>query len=95
MKSGVHPRYQKVLFMDSATGDEWISYSTMQGSETRTYQGEELPLIRLEISAFSHPFWTGNAREIDTEGRMDRFRRRYGVKPKAAAATNTTKTKKK
>ena len=82
MKSGIHPVYQKVLFVDSATGDEWVSYSTSGSSERRTHQGEELPVIRLEISAFSHPFWTGQAREIDTEGRMDRFRRRYGLKKK-------------
>lgn len=82
MKSGIHPTYQKVLFVDGATGDEWVSYSTMGSSEKRTHKGQELPMIRLEISAFSHPFWTGQAREIDTEGRMDRFRRRYGLKKK-------------
>lgn len=86
MKSGIHPAYRKVLFVDGATGDEWISYSTMTGSDTRTHAGEELPMIRLEISSMSHPFWTGNAREVDTEGRMDRFRRRYNVKGGASAA---------
>ena len=80
MKSGIHPAYRKVLFVDGATGDEWVSYSTMTGNDTRTHAGENLPMIRLEISAMSHPFWTGNAREVDTEGRMDRFRRRYNVK---------------
>jgi large subunit ribosomal protein L31 len=88
MKSGIHPAYRKVLFVDGATGDEWVSYSTMTGNDTRTHKGEELPFIRLEISAASHPFWTGQSREVDTEGRMDRFRRRYNVKggsPSAAA----------
>ncbi|MBK8264110.1 MAG: type B 50S ribosomal protein L31 [Nannocystis sp.] len=80
MKSGIHPVYQKVLFVDNATGDQWVSYSTTATSEMREFQGESLPAIRLEISAFSHPFWTGQAREMDTEGRMDRFRRRYGMK---------------
>ena len=80
MKSGIHPAYRKVLFVDGATGDEWVSYSTMTGNDTRTHKGEELPFIRLEISSASHPFWTGHAREVDTEGRMDRFRRRYNVK---------------
>lgn len=86
MKSGIHPLYRKVLFVDASTGDEWVSYSTMGGSDTRSFAGEELPLIRLDISSFSHPFWTGQSREVDTEGRMDRFRRRYGVKggPQAA-----------
>jgi len=86
MKSGIHPAYRKVLFVDGATGDEWVSYSTMTGNDTRTHAGENLPMIRLEISAMSHPFWTGNAREVDTEGRMDRFRRRYNVKGGANAA---------
>ena len=82
MKSGVHPIYNKVLFVDGATGDEWVSYSTMEGSDSRVVDGEELQVIRLDITSFSHPFWTGQAREVDTEGRMDRFRRRYGVKKK-------------
>jgi large subunit ribosomal protein L31 len=92
MKSGIHPAYRKVLFVDGATGDEWVSYSTMTGNDTRTHAGENLPMIRLEISAMSHPFWTGNAREVDTEGRMDRFRRRYNVKGGANAAPATTTT---
>lgn len=90
MKSGVHPAYRKILFVDGATGDEWISYSTMNSTDTRTHQGEELPFIRLEISAASHPFWTGQSREVDTEGRMDRFRRRYNVKGGANAAAPVT-----
>jgi large subunit ribosomal protein L31 len=92
MKSGIHPAYRKVLFVDGATGDEWVSYSTMTGHDTRTHAGENLPMIRLEISAMSHPFWTGNAREVDTEGRMDRFRRRYNVKGGANAAPATATT---
>lgn len=86
MKSGIHPAYRKVLFVDGATGDEWVSYSTMASNDTRTHQGEELPFIRLEISSASHPFWTGHAREVDTEGRMDRFRRRYNVKGGSAVS---------
>jgi large subunit ribosomal protein L31 len=86
MKSGIHPAYRKVLFVDGATGDEWVSYSTMASHDTRTHKGEELPFIRLEISSASHPFWTGHAREVDTEGRMDRFRRRYNVKGGSAVS---------
>ncbi len=86
MKSGIHPAYRKVLFVDSSTGDEFVSYSTMGGHDTRNHKGEDLPMIRLDISSFSHPFWTGQSREVDTEGRMDRFRRRYGMKGAAAAA---------
>ena len=82
MKKGVHPEYHKVLFVDSSTGEEWTSYSTMGSSEQREVDGESLPVIKLDISAYSHPFWTGQAREIDAEGRIDRFRRRYGGKKK-------------
>ena len=90
MKPGIHPAYRKVLFVDGATGDEWVSYSTMTSSDNRTHQGEDLPFIRLEISSASHPFWTGQAREVDTEGRMDRFRRRYNVKGGSAAGQAQT-----
>ena len=80
MKSGIHPSYRKVLFVDASSGDEWVSYSTMSGGDTRDHQGEALTVFRVDISSFSHPLWTGQAREVDTEGRMDRFRRRYNVK---------------
>ncbi len=78
MKEGIHPEYHKVLFIDSATGDEWITRSTMKLKETREVEGEELPVVRLEISSASHPFWTGKLRELDSDGKIDRFRRRFG-----------------
>ena len=91
MKKGVHPEYHKVLFLDTATGDEWTSYSTLGSTEKREVAGTEVPVIRLEISSASHPFWTGKARQVDAEGRIDRFRRRYAKKVKEApAATDTT-----
>ena len=80
MKEGIHPDYHKVLFVDTATGDEWVSRSTMTSSETRDIDGEEVPIVKLEISSQSHPFWTGTMRELDTDGKIDRFRRRYGRK---------------
>lgn len=86
MKTGVHPQYRKVCFLDTSTGDEWASYSTMVSSETKAIDGEELPLIKIEISSKSHPFWTGQARQVDAEGRIDRFRRRYAKGGKAKEA---------
>ncbi len=80
MKQGIHPNYHKVLFIDTATGDEWISRSTMTSKEKREVDGEEIPVLRLEISSRSHPFWTGTMRELDSDGKIDRFRRRYGKK---------------
>ncbi len=78
MKGGIHPDYHKVVFHDSATGAEWVSRSTLVSKETKQVDGEELPLVRLDISSASHPFWTGKLREMDADGRIDRFRRRYG-----------------
>ena len=78
MKPDIHPDYHKVLFVDTATGDEWVSRSTITSSETREVDGEQLPVVKLEISAHSHPFWTGTMRELDADGKIDRFRRRYG-----------------
>jgi large subunit ribosomal protein L31 len=82
MKADIHPDYHKVLFVDSATGNEWLSRSTMTSKETREVDGEEIPVVKLEISSASHPFWTGTMRELDTDGKIDRFRRRYGGKKK-------------
>ncbi len=78
MKEGIHPDYHKVLFVDTATGDEWVTRSTMTSRDTREVDGEEMPVVKLEISSCSHPFWTGTMRELDADGTIDRFRRRYG-----------------
>lgn len=80
MRTGIHPEYHKVLFYDSATAEEWIGFSTSAPSERKVVDGQELPIIRLDISAKSHPFWTGQARTVDAEGRIDRFKRRYSRK---------------
>ncbi len=80
MKQGIHPDYHKVLFVDTATGDEWVSRSTMTAKDKREVDGEEIPVIKLEISSHSHPFWTGTMRELDADGKIDRFRKRYGGK---------------
>jgi large subunit ribosomal protein L31 len=78
MKKDIHPDYHKVLFVDTSTGDEWVGRSTLGSSETREIDGERIPVVKLEISSFSHPFWTGKLRELDSDGKIDRFRRRFG-----------------
>ena len=80
MKEGIHPEYRRVLFVDVSTGDEWVSRSTTTSTQTKEVDGEELPVIRLEISSHSHPFWTGRTRELDADGKIDRFRKRYAKK---------------
>ncbi|MEE2673004.1 MAG: type B 50S ribosomal protein L31 [Myxococcota bacterium] len=82
MKSEIHPDYHDVIYIDSATGEEWMSRSTQTSKETREVDGEEIPIIKLEISSSSHPFWTGTMRELDADGKIERFRKRYGVKKK-------------
>lgn len=80
MRPGIHPNYHKVCYLDTASGDEWVGFSTQGSSETKEVDGQELPVIRLEISSQSHPFWTGQFRNVDSEGRIDRFKRRYARK---------------
>jgi large subunit ribosomal protein L31 len=80
MKEGIHPDYHPVLFVDSATGREWMSRSTLKSSEVRKIDGQDVPVVHLDISAESHPYWTGQQRSLDTEGRVDRFNKRYAKK---------------
>ena len=82
MKPEIHPDYHKVLFVDSATGKEWVTRSTLTSKETKSVDGEELPVVHLEISSYSHPFWTGKMRVLDADGKIDRFKRRYANKKK-------------
>ncbi|MCE2392452.1 MAG: type B 50S ribosomal protein L31 [Proteobacteria bacterium] len=77
MKEGIHPEYRKVVFVDVSTGTEFVTRSTVRSDKTREVGGEELPEVRVEISSASHPFYTGTMREIDTAGKIERFRRRY------------------
>ena len=80
MKAEIHPEYREVLFIDSATGEEWVCRSTMNSEDMKEVDGKTLPVVKLEISSASHPFWTGQMREVDPDGRVDRFRKRYGKK---------------
>lgn len=80
MKPEIHPDYHKIIFVDSASGTEWTTRSTMTSAETRDVDGEQVPVVRLEISSVSHPFWTGQIREAARGGKVDEFRRRYGKK---------------
>ena len=82
MKPEIHPDYHDVIYIDSATGEEWMSRSTQTSKETREIDGTQIPVIKLEISSVSHPFWTGTMRELDADGKIDRFRKRYGMKKK-------------
>ena len=65
MKPEIHPDYHNVIFVDSATGEEWTTRSTVGSKEMRDVDGVEVPVVRLEISSVSHPFWTGTMRGLD------------------------------
>ncbi|MEU5849805.1 type B 50S ribosomal protein L31 [Saccharopolyspora shandongensis] len=79
MKPGIHPEYRPVVFQDRTTGDRFLTRSTAT-SDVRTEwaDGNTYPLIVIDVTAYSHPFWTGNQRVLDTQGRVEKFRRRYG-----------------
>jgi large subunit ribosomal protein L31 len=79
MKKDIHPKdYRLVVFQDISNGYTFLSKSTATSKETITYEdGKEYPLIKLEISHTSHPFFTGKMKLVDTAGRVDKFRNRY------------------
>ncbi|MCI1893470.1 MAG: type B 50S ribosomal protein L31 [Lactobacillus sp.] len=79
MKQGIHPEYHQVVFMDSSTGYKFISGSTKNSSETIEWEdGNTYPLVRVEISSDSHPFYTGKQKFSKADGRVDRFNKKYG-----------------
>ncbi len=79
MKPGIHPDYQPVVFQDRSTGTAFLTRSTATSEATVAWEdGNTYPLIVVDITADSHPFWTGNQRVLDSEGRVEKFRRRYG-----------------
>lgn len=78
MKPGSHPAYGRVVFRDLSTGDAFLTKSTMTSEQTIDWEdGRTYPLVTVEVSRYSHPFWTGKGRVLDTAGRVERFRRRY------------------
>jgi large subunit ribosomal protein L31 len=86
MKDKTHPPYQDVLFVDSATGKKFVCGSTLQPKEREMFEGKEYPVYRLSISSFSHPFFTGASQFVDSEGRVDKFQKRYLKKKQAEEA---------
>ncbi|ALJ30944.1 50S ribosomal protein L31 type B [Apilactobacillus kunkeei] len=81
MKQGIHPEYHQVVFQDTSTGFKFMAGSTMKSAETITMDdGNEYPLVRLEISSDSHPFYTGREKFTQADGAVDRFNKKYGFK---------------
>ena len=78
MKAGIHPEYRKVVFQDLSSDFSFLTRSTIETSETIKWEdGEEYPLVKVEISSASHPFYTGKHKVLDSGGRVDKFKQRY------------------
>jgi large subunit ribosomal protein L31 len=81
MQKHIHPEYHPVVFRDRSAGKSFLTNSTRTSEKTVTWEdGREYPVIDVEVSAASHPFWTGRGTVLDTAGRVERFRRRYADK---------------
>ena len=78
MKADIHPDYREVVFQDLSSDFSILTRSTVKSKETIKWEdGNEYPLIKVEVSSASHPFYTGKHKLMDTGGRVDRFKRRY------------------
>lgn len=94
MKSSIHPQnYRSVVFSDEQAGFAFLTQSTAQTTETIKWEdGNEYPLVKVHISSASHPFFTGEEKIIDTEGRVDRFKaRQAAAEARRAALANKAK----
>ena len=88
MKKEIHPtNYRTVVFKDISLDKSWLGKSTANSRETTKWEdGNDYPLIKLEISSESHPFFTGKMKFVDTAGRIDKFKKKYTKKPAADKA---------
>ena len=78
MKQGIHPEnYREVVFKDMSNYEMFVCKSTADTKDTIEFEGKEYPLIKMEISSSSHPFYTGKQKLVDTAGRVDKFMNKY------------------
>ncbi|MAA78421.1 MAG: 50S ribosomal protein L31 [Deltaproteobacteria bacterium] len=83
MKKDIHPDYRLVVFQDNSAKFSFITRSTVRTRDTIKWEdGNEYPLYKLDISSASHPFYTGNQKIVDTEGRVERFMKKYNINKK-------------
>jgi large subunit ribosomal protein L31 len=81
MKQGIHPNYREVVFEDTSSGFRFLTRSTAESKDTTTWEdGKEYPLLRIEVSSASHPFYTGKKMFLDTAGRVEKFQKKYSKK---------------
>jgi large subunit ribosomal protein L31 len=86
MKEGAHPNYREVVFQDMSSGFKFITRSTLNSRETiKMEDGKEYPLMKLDVTSESHPFYTGAQQRISETGRVEKFRQKFSRTPKTAA----------
>lgn len=93
MKKEIHPAYHPAIFVDMTTGTRFITRSTKSSEKKETVDGVEYNMISMGVTSDSHPFFTGQKQFVDTEGRIDKFQKRFGTvrrvsKPKADAPSS-------
>lgn len=95
MKSGIHPEYREVVFVDISNDFKFITRSTVQTKEKINFEGKEYPVYKLETSSESHPFYTGAQTRIVETGRVEKFRQKFAAKTEQvnAAAAQATAAK--
>ena len=83
MKKGIHPEnYRPVVFKDMSNGDMFLSKSTCKTTDTVEFEGETYPVVNIEISSSSHPFYTGKQKFAQADGRIEKFNKKYGISSK-------------
>lgn len=79
MRSAIHPEYREIVFRDKSADFAFLTRSTLDSDKSVEWtDGKTYPVVDVDISAASHPFWTGKGRVLDTAGRIEQFNRRYG-----------------
>jgi large subunit ribosomal protein L31 len=79
MKKEIHPEYRDVVFHDLSCDFKFVTRSTINTRDKIEHEGKEYPLIKIEVSAESHPFFTGKHKIVDTAGRVEKFRQKFGA----------------
>ncbi|GHC65305.1 type B 50S ribosomal protein L31 [Roseibacillus persicicus] len=91
MKKDIHPDYHPTVFQDMTTGKRFITRSTVKSDKTEEIDGVEHVVVSMGITSDSHPFFTGKAQFVDTEGRIDKFQKRFGTTRRATKPKLTPK----
>jgi large subunit ribosomal protein L31 len=86
MKEGIHPNYREVVFQDMSNGFKFLTRSTIQTRETTEFEGKTYPLAKVEVTSESHSFYTGQQKIMDTAGRVEKFRQKFGNRAGARVA---------